>query len=160
MVWASRLRKRISLRVAIGEPPALVSARKRYGDWEANLIQGGAGSGFLLSVYERKSRIGRLHLLPDKSSAETLKGIVTVLYGLKVDSITYDNGLVFAKHELVNELLECESYFCKPYRSWEKGGVENYNGLVRQYFPKGHDFATITPECRRSPKVHHLMVTC
>ena len=138
--------ERIPNRVDIEERPAVISGRKRYGDWEADLIQGGAGSGFLLSVYERKSRIGRLHLLPDKSSAETLKGIVTVLYGLKVDSITYDNGLEFAKHELVNELLECESYFCKPYRSWEKGGVENYNGLVRQYFPKGHDFATITPE--------------
>ena len=133
-------------RVDIEKRPTVVSRRKRYGDWEADLIQGGAGSGFLLSVYERKSRIGRLHRLPDKSSAETMKAIVTVLYGLKVSSITYDNGLEFARHELVNELLECESYFCKPYRSWEKGGVENYNGLVRQYFPKGHDFTTITPE--------------
>ena len=138
--------EKIPNRVDVGERPAVVSSRKRYGDWEADLIQGGAGSGFLLSVYERKSRIGKLHLLPDKSSSETLKGIVTVLYGLKVSSITYDNGLEFARHELVNKLLECESYFCKPYRSWEKGGVENYNGLVRQYFPKGHDFATITPE--------------
>jgi transposase, IS30 family len=138
--------EKIPNRVDIEERPMMISGRNRYGDWEADLIQGAAGSGFLLSVYERKSRIGRLHLLPDKSSAETMKAIVTVLYGLKVSSITYDNGLEFAMHELVNELLECESYFCKPYRSWEKGGVENYNGLVRQYFPKGHDFATITPE--------------
>ncbi len=138
--------EKIPNRVDIGERPAVVAGRKRYGDWEADLIQGAAGSGFLLSVYERKSRLGKLHLLPDKSSAETMKGLVTVLYGLKVSTITYDNGLEFALHELVNELLECESYFCKPYRSWEKGGVENYNGLVRQYFPKGHDFATITVE--------------
>jgi IS30 family transposase len=138
--------EKIPNRVDIEKRPAVVSRRTRYGDWEADLIQGGAGSGFILSVYERKSRIGRLHLLPDKSSAETMKGIVTVLHGLKVSSITYDNGLEFARHELVNELLECESYFCKPYRSWEKGGVENYNGLVRQYFPKGHDFVTITPQ--------------
>ncbi len=138
--------EKIPNRVDIEKRPTVVSRRKRYGDWEADLIQGGAGSGFLLSVYERKSRIGRLHQLPDKSSAETMKAIVTVLHGLKVSSITYDNGLEFAMHELVNELLECESYFCKPYRSWEKGGVENYNGLVRQYFPKGHDFTTITPE--------------
>lgn len=138
--------EKIPNRVDIEKRPAVVSLRKRYGDWEADLIQGGAGSGFLLSVYERKSRVGRLYLLPDKSSAETMKAIVTVLHGLKVSSITYDNGLEFAMHELVNELLECESYFCRPYHSWEKGGVENYNGLVRQYFPKGHDFATITPE--------------
>lgn len=137
---------KIPNRVDIAERPAVISKRKRYGDWEADLIQGGAGSGFLLSVYERKSRVGKLYLLPDKSSAETMKAVVTVLQGHKVSSITYDNGLEFAMHELVNELLECESYFCRPYHSWEKGGVENYNGLVRQYFPKGHDFATITPE--------------
>lgn len=46
-----------------------------------------------------------------------MKGIVTVLQGLKVHSINYDNGLEFAMHELVNKLLDCDSYFCKPYRS-------------------------------------------
>ena len=75
-----------------------------------------------------------------------MKAIVTILYGHKVSSITYDNCLEFAMHQLVNELLDCESYFCRLYHSWEKGGVEDYNGPVRQYFPKGHDFATITPE--------------
>jgi IS30 family transposase len=137
---------KIPNRVDIANRPTVISERKRYGDWEADLIQGGAGSGFLLSVYERKSRVGKLYQLPDKSSTETMKAIVTVLHGHKVNSITYDNGLEFAMHELVNKILECDSYFCRPYHSWEKGGVENYNGLVRQYFPKGHDFTTITPE--------------
>jgi IS30 family transposase len=82
----------------------------------------------------------------DKSSEGTLRGIMTLLWGLAVWTITYDNGLEFAQHGLINELLGCESYFCKPYHSWEKGGVENFNGLVRQYFPKGYDFSTITPE--------------
>jgi len=58
-------------RVDIEARPTVISGRKRYGDWETDLIQGAAGSGYLLSVYERKSRLGRLHLLPDKSSAET-----------------------------------------------------------------------------------------
>lgn len=138
--------EKIPNRVDIEERPMIINGRNRYGDWEADLIQGAAGSGFLLSIYERKSRVGKLHLLPDKCSSGTMEGIVTVLNGLKVNSITYDNGLEFAMHERVNELLECESYFCKPYRSWEKGGVENYNGLVRQYFPKGYDFAKITLE--------------
>ena len=138
--------EKIPNRVDIEERPMAISGRNRYGDWEADLIQGAAGSGFLLSIYERKSRVGKLHLLPDKCSAGTMNGIVTVLNGLKVHSITYDNGLEFAMHERVNELLECESYFCKPYHAWEKGGVENYNGLVRQYFPKGYDFTLIAPD--------------
>lgn len=139
-------REKIPNRVDIDLRPAVVEGRERFGDWEADLIQGGDGSGFLVSLYERKSRLGLLYLMPDKSSDGTLKGIVSLLRGMVVKTITYDNGLEFARHGLINELLRCESYFCKPYHSWEKGGVENYNGLVRQYFPKGHDFSTITAE--------------
>lgn len=138
--------EKIPDRVDIDERPAEISGRERYGDWEADLIQGAPGSGFLLSLYERRSRMGLLYKLPDKSSRETSMAIVLILHGLVVHSITYDNGLEFAMHGFVNELLGSESYFCKPYRSWEKGGVENFNGLVRQYFPKGMDFTGITAE--------------
>ena len=138
--------EKIPNRTDIDERPAEVESRQRYGDWEADLIQGGGGSGYLLSVYERKSRIGKLYKLSDKSSRETSNGLLKLLKGLDVKTITYDNGLEFAKHELVNNMLGCDSYFCKPYSSWEKGGVENYNGLVRQYFPKGSDFSKISIE--------------
>ena len=146
--WRSKIgrREKIPNRVDIELRPPVVGNRERFGDWEADLIQGGDGSGFLVSLYERKSRLGLLYLMPDKSSDGTLKGIMNLLREMEVRTITYDNGLEFAQHGLINELLECESYFCKPYHSWEKGGVENYNGLVRQYFPKGHDFSTITRE--------------
>ena len=77
-----------------------------------------------------------------------MKAIVTILYEHKVRSIIYDNGLESAMHELVNDLLDCESYFCRLYHSWEKGGVEDYNGPVRQYFPKGYDI-TSRPSRRR-----------
>jgi IS30 family transposase len=136
--------EKIPGRVDIDHRPAVVSTRARYGDWEADLIQGAAGSGYLLSVYERKSRLGKLFKLSGKSSRETAKGLVKVLAGFRVHTVTYDNGLEFAMHELVNTCLDSESYFCKPYSSWEKGGVENFNGLVRQYFPKGSDFRGIT----------------
>lgn len=146
--WRSKIgrREKIPNRVDIDLRPSVVDTRERFGDWEADLIQGGDGSGFLVSLYERKSRLGLLYLMPDKSSDETFKGIMNLLQRMEVRTITYDNGLEFARHGLINELLECESYFCKPYHSWEKGGVENYNGLVRQYFPKGYDFSTITRE--------------
>ena len=138
--------EKIRDRVDIAERPEEVAQRSRYGDWEADLIQGGGDSGFLLSVYERKSRVGKLYRLGGKGSSETAVALVTILREFDVKTITYDNGLEFARHALVNDLLSSESFFCKPYSSWEKGGVENYNGLVRQYFPKGYDFRKITLE--------------
>lgn len=138
--------EKIKNRVDIDERPEEVTQRIRYGDWEADLIQGGGKSGFLLSLYERKSRIGKLYKLENKESQGVAVGVVMILRKFKVKTITYDNGLEFAMHGFANDLLGCESYFCKPYSSWEKGGVENYNGLVRQYFPKGSDFSLITPE--------------
>ena len=51
-------------------------------------------------------------------------------------TITYDNGREFNGHRDINDALECDSYFAKPYHSWERGLNENFNGLLRQYFPK------------------------
>lgn len=138
--------EKIKNRVDIEERPEEVAQRIRYGDWEADLIQGAGKSGFLLSLYERKSRVGKLYKLESKESRDVAIGIVMILKNFEVKTITYDNGLEFAMHGFVNDLLGSESYFCKPYSSWEKGGVENYNGLVRQYFPKGSDFSGITPD--------------
>ena len=137
---------KITGRAGIEERPKVVDARSRYGDWEVDLIEGSKGSGFLLSLYGRKSRLGKLVYLPDKGSEGTAKAIVETLEGYKVKTITYDNGLEFSRHVEISRALGAGGYFCTPYHSWEKGGVENFNGLVRQYFPKGSSFEEITPE--------------
>jgi IS30 family transposase len=64
----------------------------------------------------------------------------------KVQTITADNGKEFAGHEEINRILEIGFYFAHPYHSWERGLNENTNGLIRQYFPKGMSFDSITDE--------------
>lgn len=144
-VKAGRLGK-IPNRTGLEKRPKVVENRKRYGDWEIDLIEGSKGSGFLLSMYERKSRLGKLFYLETKGAQSTADAMIDVLSNYKVHTLTYDNGLEFACHEQVAKSLSAKSYFCAPYHSWEKGGVENFNGLVRQYYAKGSSFAEITQE--------------
>ena len=77
--------EKIPDRVDIDQRPPVVSERARYGDWEADLIQGAAGSGYLLSVYERKSRLGKLFKLTDKRSRETARGLVRQYFPKRSD---------------------------------------------------------------------------
>lgn len=130
-------------RVGIEKRPKALELRVRYGDWEVDLIEGSKGSGFFLSLYERKSHTGLLMYMKTKGAKSTAKAIIKVLRGHRVRTLTYDNGLEFANHEEVSKALGSKAYFCNPYHSWEKGGVENYNGLVRQYYPKGSSFSEV-----------------
>jgi len=59
-------------------------------------------------------------------------------------SITYDNGSENAEHLRTNRVLGTCSWLCEPYHSWERGTVENIPGLVRRFFPKKTDIATIS----------------
>ncbi|MEI6865916.1 IS30 family transposase [Flavicella sp.] len=61
-------------------------------------------------------------------------------------TITADNGKEFAGHQKVAENLNVDYFFAHPYHSWERGSNENLNGLIRQYFPKGSDFRSITEQ--------------
>ena len=144
-------RHKLPARVDIELRPAIVQRRERYGDWEADLIAGCRGGGYVLSLYERKSRYGRLALLQSKDANETAEAIIAALQGYRVHTITYDNGLEFAGHLRVSETLGAVGFFCKPYHSWEKGGVENFNGRVRQYFPKGTNFLDVG-----EPRLAHI----
>ena len=137
-------RHKLSGRVDIEERPILVEQRLRYGDWEVDLIAGCRDGGYLLSLYERKSRTGILRKLMSKDADDTAATLIKALKGLRVHTITYDNGLEFAGHQQVSNALGAAGYFCRPYHSWEKGGVENFNGLVRQYFPKGTNFLHVS----------------
>ncbi|SFM28659.1 IS30 family transposase [Nitrosomonas communis] len=61
-------------------------------------------------------------------------------------TLTFDNGMEFAKHEEVANTLECETYFVKPYHSWKGGQNENANGLLGQYFPKTMGLLDVTTQ--------------
>lgn len=133
-------------RVDIDQRPSVVEEKSRIGDWEGDTIVGKARKGAIASHVERFSKLTKLSLLPSRAAEGVVHACRSDLMPLSdfVLTITYDNGKEFAKHQEISTLLDAQVYFAKPYHSWERGLNEHTNRLVRQYFPKGTDFATLT----------------
>jgi IS30 family transposase len=139
-------RIRIPDRISITERPSYINERKEPGHWETDLIVGSGRAAVQVSV-ERKSRITKLKKISRKTADASRSALHSVLYALPKHlrkSITYDNGMENMEHTILNEQINTCSYFCQPYHSWEKGAVENTNGLIRRFLPKKTNFDTIS----------------
>lgn len=149
----NRLRKAqgslIPNRLSIDNRPQYINQRKQFGHWESDLLVSHQSHHALNVMVERKSRYLQIIPIPDKSSLSTSQAILSRLFPLDQSarrSITYDNGLENARHEEINQILKTRSYFCNAYHSWEKGSVENANGLIRRYIPKKTDLSLISTD--------------
>lgn len=131
-------------RISIRERSAVVKLRQRFGDWEGDLMLGKRKHGCVIAGHtERKSRYLLLTKLTDKSAGEMTRATQTRLGVLSPKlsrTLTLDNGTENVEHEEFGIL----TYFCDPYCSWQKGGIENQFGLLRQYLPKGCDLDNLT----------------
>jgi IS30 family transposase len=141
-------RGQIPNRTSIDKRPKIVADKTRFGDWEVDTIVGAHHKGGILSAVERRSKLVRLRKLSTKAAAEMKDNCLEVLGPLapRVHTITVDNGKEFCDHELIAAGLQARIFFAHPYASWERGLVENTNGLIRQYFPKKFNFANFTAE--------------
>ena len=137
---------KIPNRTMIDQRPGVINNKKRYGDWEADTVVSRQSKASLVVIRERKSQQIRIRKINSRTADKTRKAIISMMNhipnNLKL-SITFDNGLENAQHEIVAKTLGLKTYFCNPYHSWEKGGIENGNGLIRRYLPKKTDFSLI-----------------
>ena len=133
-------------RVGIEERPEIVDTKQRFGDWEVDTVLGKQGTGAIVSLVERKSKMYLIRKVPKKSAEDVGRAVGAMLwcYRRHVHTITADNGTEFCAHESIAQKLKADVYFANPYASWERGLNENFNGLLRQYIPKGTDLRTVT----------------
>lgn len=128
-------------RIGIENRPLGSANRTRYGHHEVDtIVSRRGGSGAILVLIERKSRYVHLWKIPNLKPNGVSKRLNAVQNKLKIDSITFDNGIENIYHQDIG----VPTYFCDPYSSWQKGTVENVNKMIRRYIPKGTDLITIS----------------
>lgn len=147
--WARKLRKTpVPERISIHERPAEVWFKTTVGHWESDTVEGKRTTKANLSVqYERKLMLARLHKVADKTAEETEQALRKTIDSLPLPlfkTITFDNGGEGANHTHLRDDYGLQTFFCDAYASWQKGGVENLNGLIRQYIPKNTDISQLT----------------
>lgn len=143
----NRVQNGIKERISIHDRSNIINQKERFSDWESDSVKFKKQKACLSVQHERKSLLTRIHKMPNNSSNETYEAIVSSIESLPKyfwNSITFDNGKEGACHLDIKKNYKIETFFCDPYASYQKGGVENSNRLIRQYLPRKINLDTIS----------------
>lgn len=132
---------RLEGRVFIEARSLAANERSEVGHWETDSVLCKYRDSVNV-LAERMSRRVIITKLDAKDAAATTSAVTARLAGETVASITADNGPENAEHKKIAKALSADFFFCHPYHSWEKGTVENRNGVIRRYLPRSTDLST------------------
>ncbi len=144
-----RIRRR---RTSTGRKPLSLGAFKpisaRPGDigsepghWEGDLLVGRRNLTATVVLTERHSRLTLLGALPEGRNADHVADVITRLLAQIPPqlrrTLTWDQGRELARWQRIEHRLGTPIYFCEPRSPWQKPLVENTNGLLRRWLPRG-----------------------
>lgn len=132
-------------RIGLELRPLGATNRTRYGHYEADTMVSAkeTKSKAALSVsYERKAKHIDARKIKNMKPDSHNRAIKSIFENKKALSLTQDNGIENTKHQE----LGLPTYFCDPYSSWQKGGVENAIKMIRRFIPKGSDINDYSDE--------------
>lgn len=138
----------IKHRRPISERTAEAADRATPGHWEADFMLFSKYGQGLLVAHERQSRFVMLDHPPDRKAERTAERLAKLLEPVPPalrKTLTVDNGTEFALHYRLTELLAIDTFFCEAHCPWQKGGVENAIGRLRQFLPRKTNLDELSP---------------
>ena len=149
---AVRIRKKFNKRPStkkhlgksIEERPEEINNRSRFGDWEIDSVLGGKtiGEPSILTLVERQTRYAVTKKLVEKKAEYVNQAVLECMKLYPIKSITADNGNELSSLSKIEGL---DVYFAHAYSSYERGTNENFNGLLREFIPKGSSLKKLNP---------------
>lgn len=136
-------------RVSLAERPGVANKRERPGDWEGDTVVSGKktrSKAALAVTQERLTRLFGVTLIPNLKPESFTIATNGMLANKLTLTLGLDNGIENKGHEDITAATGVAVYFCDPYSSYQKGGIENANKMLRRYVPKGCDVSTYTQE--------------
>lgn len=144
----SETRGKFTIGMSIHSRPDEIKTRKTFGHWELDTMVSSRGKSkaCFATFLERKSRLYTAFKIPDrtsKSMAEAISRLKSILPEDAFKTATVDRGKEFACYDTIEKRHGIPVYFADPYSSWQRGSNENSNGLLREFYPKRTDLATV-----------------
>lgn len=134
-----RHQKSLEEKIFIKERDETINQRQTEGHWEGDLILFKGCKMNLFTLRERKTRFIAAIKNSSRQAAGTANTLIRYMkeklpHTLK--TLTLDNDTAFALHATIATSLGGKIYFCEPYKSYQKGAIENANRLLRTKFPR------------------------
>lgn len=147
-VFRKKRRKRMPKTVLdgkrmISQRPKRIKERKGLGHMEGDfIVSGKSGKGIILTLTDRKVRKSLLEKILPVSVHNVERALLRMKQRYpEMQSITFDNDILFLEHKRLEAKLGVTIYFCHPRSPWEKPSIEHLNKVLRRYIPKSSDIS-------------------
>jgi IS30 family transposase len=116
------------------------------------VVSGSQGKGGLITLvapgHPHLAFIRKLMDLRRKTVHRALRSIMNEAKekNIKITHILTDNGTEFTDTDKIQKITQAMLFYTHAYASWEKGSIENFNRIIRRFYPKRTDFSRLTPK--------------
>ena len=129
-IWTSNIPSMTGLNLLINVKQLAIGKATQFEDQ--------SGLGCIATHVERKSRYAVLCKIPNRTAEVFTQATIQAFQNIpkgKCKSFCADHGKEFSDYRIIQTELNCKVYFADPHAPWQRGTNENFNGLLRQFFP-------------------------